>query len=396
MRRIALDLLSIILVILFSCNSENTSTLNNSEALNQATLKVHSGTQLYPICVYDRWGYIDSFGKVVIKPIYEFADDFENGTGTLFIDRENLAIIDGGGNPITFTMITGSQHYYWDYNSEGLVLVYDKKTKKYGYVNLDGDWVIKPKFEGAHYFKNGLAAVAEKMNYHPDTNSDCGTPQPHAIWGFINSKGKYVIEPQYGTITDFYHGYSFVDHKIIDSVGNYVDEADVKDVRFLYYKFQFVHKLLYPKGRDITSNSENFINGYIVFKDIKTKKYGYLNWKGEIIIKPQFNNPTCFSEDLAGVSFDNNKWGVIDTNGNIIVPPTYDFVMRYSEGLASVKLDGKWGFINKKGDLIIKPIFDEKKKGITSYKFHNGLACVYLHDKMCYINKLGDIIWKES
>jgi hypothetical protein len=53
--------------------------------------------------------------------------------------------------------------------------------KKWGYINLKGDFVIEPTYNDAEVFsENGLAPIKENN------------------WGFINKEGKLVIPTQYG------------------------------------------------------------------------------------------------------------------------------------------------------------------------------------------------------
>jgi len=54
------------------------------------------------------------------------------------------------------------------------------KDKKYGFINMNDDWVIPPVYEKAYRFTDGLAAV--KVNDK---------------WGFIDQTGKNVISPSY-------------------------------------------------------------------------------------------------------------------------------------------------------------------------------------------------------
>ena len=61
--------------------------------------------------------------------------------------------------------------------SEGLSPWYDAETKKYGYVNENGVWVIAPAFDEAKPFADGYAVVANEI-----TRADGVTD---AEWGVI-------------------------------------------------------------------------------------------------------------------------------------------------------------------------------------------------------------------
>ena len=49
------------------------------------------------------------------------------------------------------------------------------------------------------------------------------------------------------------------------------------------------------------------------------------------------------------------KYGFIDKNGKVVIEPQFDNVSAFSEGLAKVEKDGKWGFIHKSGKVVIEP-----------------------------------------
>ncbi|WP_396172805.1 WG repeat-containing protein, partial [Flavobacterium sp.] len=67
--------------------------------------------------------------------------------------------------------------------SEGLVIF--KNDKKYGFINLKGKVIIEAIYEEALPFKDGLAKVKLNNKY-----------------GFINTKGQVVIKIEYDYLSD--------------------------------------------------------------------------------------------------------------------------------------------------------------------------------------------------
>ena len=51
------------------------------------------------------------------------------------------------------------------------------------------------------------------------------------------------------------------------------------------------------------------------------------------------------------------KWGYIDRTGNVIIAPQFQQASEFSEGVAAVNIDGKWGYIDQKGQIVIEPQF---------------------------------------
>ena len=70
-------------------------------------------------------------------------------------------------------------------------------------------------------------------------------------------------------------------------------------------------------------------------------------------------------------------WGFINLKGEWVIKPQYQSVGEFaSNGLANVDVDyDKSGFIDKTGKMVIEPIFE------GAWQFSNGLACIYENRK---------------
>ena len=79
---------------------------------------------------------------------------------------------------------------------------------------------------------------------------------------------------------------------------------------------------LYSQAIVTCSNAGDFSNGRAAVQI--DGKWGFINTKGEVIIKPIYDNPAetpKFSGGLCAMRDPaNNKWGYIDTMGNVIIP----------------------------------------------------------------------------
>lgn len=160
----------------------------------------------------------------------------------------------------------------------------------------------------------------------------------------------------------------------------------------------------------ITINSNKKIKNkdetlYLFMQD---KLWGYMNYKGEVKIEPQFDEAYDFSEGLAVVGVLNNDksidtnilYGYINMNGEFVISPVYYEAYGFSEGLAAVALNkdssfkdvmfehyGYSSYIDKSGNVII----DDDYQGM--YPFHNGYAAVYSGKKHYgYVDKKGNFI----
>ena len=117
-------------------------------------------------------------------------------------------------------------------------------------------------------------------------------------------------------------------------------------------------------------------------------KWGFIDTTGRYVVNPQFDDAFDFSEGLARVKFG-GKWGYIDTTGCYVINPQFGDAEDFNEGLAAVELGDKWGYIDTTGRYVLNPQFDDADN------FQEGLARVWLDDKMKVINKKGAIIWQE-
>ncbi len=125
-------------------------------------------------------------------------------------------------------------------------------------------------------------------------------------------------------------------------------------------------------------------------------KWGYINEKGKIVIKPNFWSTGDFSEGFAIVRDEDRWFYYIDENGKPINNgKKYRFADDFSEGLAAVQenRDSKIGFIDSSGKLVIEPKFDSFTGKIIG-SFKDDLNYVYLDGKIGFIDKTGNFVIK--
>lgn len=231
----------------------------------------------------------------------------------------------------------------------GVKLIAVEANGQWGYIDLEGRYVINPQFDAANPFIDGLARVVSNGKV-----------------GYISTKGDYVVQPQYQDGTDFSEGYAFV-----------------------------VTENSYPicintKGEQIftlnnAASASIFKEGLAPFKT-NADEGGYINKKGEIVIAPTFSKIGWFYEGLAQVVDKNGQLGYIDKEGNLLIPYQFESASNFHEGLAVVS-NGKFaGYIDKKGKYVINPQFD------GAGNFSKGLALVENGGKIGYIDKSGKYI----
>lgn len=140
-----------------------------------------------------KWSLINREGKDLTGKTYESVAMDEKlvvfRNDRLFVsDGSGYQMIDSTGKVIGDTKYQ-AVHIFNDTTYAAVML-----NGKWGFIDSTGKMVIEPQYEDARSFANGFAAVKKDGK-----------------WGFINTDGKMVIEPQFENAKDFNdHGCVFV------------------------------------------------------------------------------------------------------------------------------------------------------------------------------------------
>jgi tetratricopeptide (TPR) repeat protein len=128
--------------------------------------------------VRGKYGYIDKSGEVVMQLQYATdAQDFSEGLAAV---ARGKIIRQSKKEQLKALM---------DYNPEALTMAKQFSSGSYGYINKQGEMVIRPQFSQVSKFSEGLAAV-----------------QIEGKFGYINKEGSFVIEPQFDRALEFRDG----------------------------------------------------------------------------------------------------------------------------------------------------------------------------------------------
>lgn len=244
---------------------------------------------------------------------------------------------------------------------------------KWGYIDINGSFTIKPSFDNAELFndngraivsKNGLYGIIDAqgrmiVNFQYDYISDFNeglaiatdktgykvldsegktifqnkgyissfkegfaiiegndSPDSHSLYGYLNREGKIVIPPQYESAGDFYNGNAIVKKKegsyaLIDKEGNILKNYDQYYVGALR-------------------------NGMMPYKETIDTKFGYLDVNGKVAVKPKYDIAESFNDGNAIIGTTEeirNFMGIIDKRGRSVIAPNYDNIVYLEEGM---------------------------------------------------------------
>jgi hypothetical protein len=277
---------------------------------------------------------------------------------------------------------------------------------KRGYMDRGGQIKIKPQFDDAHHFADGVAFVKKgdkwglinptgKFLFEPKFD-DCRNCLSNVCsvklgdkWGYINHKGDVVIPIQF----DMARGFE-------DS--GVTPQDNFHTARVIYKgKWEFID----PQGSVLLASSVLDALNVTAVDALEQglagarggDKWGYLDRTGKWVIQPRFAVSSGFGNSYAYVQRDpNGPYGYIDTKGNVVIPFRYEDAGEFEEdtqppnGLAPVKTGGKWGYIDRSGKNVIQAQYDGARQ------FENSLAEVKTGDAYGYIDHRGKYVWKPS
>ncbi|MBQ7272835.1 MAG: WG repeat-containing protein [Bacteroidales bacterium] len=266
-------------------------------------LSINALAQDYPQRVNEngKVGYKLS-GKWIASPVYEYGSEFRNGFAMVRLDGK-FGFIDDKGNIVVKCLYNsctlydengvatgkiGETRYYLDKNGNAfrsmdelkaaaILKSSDYKNKannysvgdytptldesgKWGYKQF-GEWVIKPRFDAAGDFADGLAAVSlgGKWGYIGKNGSSSipfkyeqggvfvdglARVKLYGKWGFIDKSGATVIPFKYAMAADFSNGLAHVSYNgkngYIDKTGEWFDSEEEMMQTFSAFARHFV------------------------------------------------------------------------------------------------------------------------------------------------------------
>lgn len=346
------------------------------------------------------FGLLDENGKEIVPAQYLYIDIIKDGMIPAFTTKKEFVFLDETGRKIKDISFYNINLSY----TEDLLAVADPETGKWGFVDRNLNYVIKPQFENVWGFIDGIALVTQD-----------------GLRGIIDKTGKYIIEPQFDNpkLPVYYNYYQgtfvvlkagktrIVDVKNAKILGTEYDgfygmtgnKAVVEKDSSIYLNSWKDNEIFLMKkpGGSLYLNDENTLGNnrfyieysekrenkyykhFIVFDssngekicdkiledervenldencNLKEKEHEYRN----VLNKGKYEEvwrDTCAEE--SSILFEQNgKKGFLDENGKEITPAEYDQVKAFCQGLAWVRKGDRRFIIDRSGKTVfeIKP-----------------------------------------
>lgn len=221
----------------------------------------------------------------------------------------------------------------------GQALVPMMKKDKWGYVNTEGKFLIKPAFEAAKEYSDGLAYI--KFG---------------GKWGIINTIPAYVVIPTYDEINNFEGEIAIVSNAgkygIIDKSGKLRLPVDYSEIR-----------------RDSYFANISFVckDGLWDFIDSKTGQLKYKMGYAEIITN---DGP------YAKIKKD-GKWGLMNKDIKYVTPIAYDQLKYNAADYYSIQQNGLYGAINTNGEYLLPCEFAQEPQLSSELSVYLAKGKVY-------------------
>jgi hypothetical protein len=298
---------------------------------------------------------IDTKGKIIVPfNKYTSLTRFVNGYSIAFdgkkstlINKSGIEVLPGNLAPVhcadEYGYIEVSEKY-------GTSFFYNLKTGK-RYPALNG---------GVTYQFSHFNTFYERL-FHKKFVGELACVQVGNKFGFVSRTGEYIIKPDYDFADSFSDGLAVV--------GKRNEFGELK-----YGFIDTKEKLVIPLQFSVKPRSFYNNRAYVIPKDQSGFKFGYIDKTGTIKIKFHRNvaDITYDFKDGAVIfirDHQSNINKIVDTNGveipipneNIFEGKQYKFYinLEVSDGQLRISSGMNHGLLNVKGEILVPPIFDE-------------------------------------
>lgn len=234
--------------------------------------------------------------------------------------------------------------------------------------------------------------TTSKKQVSQSSTSLTGTTTAKVNDGIITDTDRYVNNPENITFPEGkssvmvqkdgkYYGYvKSIVQAIIDSNGNVVTFFDKKIFHL-----------------------EGFSEGVSAYIDKASRKFGYVDKKGNVVIQPQFNAAGPFINGIAVVRKGKLK-GVIDRSGNFIIQPAYQALHNFYHPqytFAKKPGDRSYRILNRNGS-VSRAVFSNSETSFIAYNnpwltrqiFNSGRVRYKSFNKYGYRDLKGNVAIK--
>lgn len=244
--------------------------------------------------------------------------------------------------------------------------------KMWGYINDKGEFQIEPKYDETFDFSDeGIAMV--KLNDK---------------FGVVNGKGEEILEPNFQFLSDFSNGYFYA----FDGKYNHMYNSKGQ-------KQFFTEEYLY------IGNYNESLFAAAKMDENAQPIFGYINKSGKAVIEAKYIEAWDFREGKTLVKIEDNKYELIGTDGKTLMELPFYLVasIKDSSNYFFGKEEGTIGILDEEGKIVMEPIysniievidgnivFGKEDKGVVLYGVADLKGNTILEPKFKNIIALGN------
>jgi hypothetical protein len=287
------------------------------------------------------YGAVDSNGKWIINPRFYWLSNFADGLAPFAITKNSkYGYINTKGKVI----IPPKWDSAYVFKEERAMVCDDfieGISQKCGFINLEGNLITKMEFSSytSHSFSEGFARVCKGL----DSKMKCG---------FIDRSGKVVdpietapVQNEYGDwlpyTSDFIGGYAIFGGQWWDGIQKW---------GLVNKKFETQIEAIFTKELSKYSTDPWDFDAGVQWQTVgRTKdnpgRSAAVDIQGKVLFYSNYDEVQQFTNGISPVRIG-NKWGFINQKNQMVIKPQFDETRGYSEGLAAVRIGRFWGYIN--------------------------------------------------
>jgi len=333
---------------------------------------------LAPVQKGNLWGFINTKGELVVDLKYMAGFDvpfYSMGMCVIYSHQHDARGYLNNKGEVAIPFVYYSAMPFYD----SVTLVYTpgaadgSHSTRVSIIDMKGKIIVEQAptaYSYETYFVEGLARILKDFG--------CG---------FMNTKGKIVVETKYDDARDFSEGKAAVrfTNSLGESKWGYIDKTGKVVIDFIFKNEPSAFK-----------DGRAFIKG-------NNGNYGIIDTSGKVIVEPKYNNIFPFEGGITTANYIDEKWQshyeIIDANGKVLktFPKEKDgsqvqLMSGFKDGIALAMKNYKYGFIDKKGNTVVG--FQFRKLN----QMNNGLAYAEKFDDKTkkvtygYINIKGNFV----
>lgn len=301
-----------------------------------------------------KWGFIDTDGRWVGPPRYDWIDPGRFDEGPALVSAEGLyGYLDRNGVEVMPLSLEQATPFVG-----GFACIYEPQAFAFGLIDAEANPVSGYRYDACD----------------PRFSSDRARVSKDDRWGYVDTEGELVLPLRYDRAEPFSEGLALVEEAglrfFIDPAGTRRIPANAEAagsfhegrawIRYEVDKVGFIDRngrvVVQPVWRAV----RDFDQGVAWVQDPVTARWGLVGKDGSTVLEPTYEEVGPFVDGLARVAAG-RKYGFVDTGGHLVIPLAYASAGDFSEGFVAVSVErgGPMGYLDRKGEPLGEAVYDE-------------------------------------